>query len=71
MRTFANGAALCSRGLDVEGEEHDGAVRQIRYEVIVPACCDGRVQEGGSSLSSGGLHSVVITQLEREKRRVM
>jgi len=48
----------------VESEEHYGGVRQVREEVIVSTCCNGRVQEGSGPLSSGGLHPVVVTQLE-------
>lgn len=61
IKTFANGAGLRARGLDVESEEHYGAVSQVRNEVIVPTCCNGRVQEGSSPLSGGGLHPVVVT----------
>lgn len=45
----------------MESEEHYGAVGQVRNEVTVPTCCNGRVQEGSSPLSSGGLHPVVVT----------
>lgn len=61
IATFANGAAFCTRGLDVEGEEHYGAVGQERSEVCVPTCCNGGVQEGSSPLSIGGLYPVVVT----------
>lgn len=48
----------------MEGEEHDGAVGQVCDEVIVPTCCNGRVQEGSGSLGSGGLHPVVVPELK-------
>lgn len=47
----------------MEGEEHNGAVRQVSDEVVVPARCDGRIQEGGGALGGGGLHPVVVAQL--------
>lgn len=47
----------------MEGEEHDGAVGEVRDEVVVPAGCDGSVQEGGGALGGGSLHPVVVSQL--------
>lgn len=44
----------------MKGEEHDGAVTQVRNKVTVPTCCDGCIQEGSSPLGSGGLHLVVL-----------
>lgn len=61
ITTFANGAAFSTWGLDVESEEHYGAVAQVCYEVTVPTRCNGRVQEGCSPLSGGSLHPVVVT----------
>lgn len=55
----------------MEGEKHYGAVRQVCNEVIVPTCRNGRVQEGSSPLSSGGLHPVVVTQLEGGEKIVI
>lgn len=45
----------------MEGEEHYGCVGQIRDEVAVSTSCDGHVQQGSRSLSSGRLHPVVVT----------
>lgn len=53
----------------MEGEEHYGAVGQIRHEVVVPTRRDGRVQEGSSSLSGGRLHPVVVTELKEGKKK--
>lgn len=53
----------------MEGEEHYGAVRQVRHEVVVPTRRDGRVQEGRSSLSGGRLHTVVVTELKEGKKK--
>lgn len=50
----------------MEGEEHDGAVGEVRDEVVVPAGCDGSVQEGGGALGGGSLHPVVVSQLTGE-----
>lgn len=50
----------------MEGEEHDGAVREVRDEVVVSAGCDGSVQEGGGALGGGSLHPVVVSQLAGE-----
>lgn len=52
----------------MEGEEHYGAVRQVCDEVIMPTCCNGRIQERSSSLSSGGLHPVVVTELKGKEK---
>lgn len=70
MSTFADGAALRSRGLDVEGEEHYGAVRQVCDEVIVPTGRNGHIQEGSGALGSGGLHPVVVTELKGERENM-
>lgn len=53
----------------MEGEEHYGAVRQVRHKVVVPTRRDGRVQEGRSSLSGGRLHTVVVTELKEGKKK--
>lgn len=50
----------------MEGEEHDGAVREVRDKVVVLAGRDGGIQEGCSTLSSGSFYSVVVPQLKRE-----
>lgn len=50
----------------MEGEEHDGAVGEVRDEVVVSAGCDGGVQEGGGALGGGSLHPVVVSQLAGE-----
>lgn len=44
ISTFPNGAAFCTRGLDVESEEHYGAVGQEGSEICVPTRCNGGVQ---------------------------
>ena len=45
----------------MESEEHDGGVGQVSNEVTVPTRCYGRVQEGSCTLSSRGLHTIVVT----------
>lgn len=50
----------------MEGEEHDGAVREVRDEVVVLAGRNGCIQEGCGTLSSGSFYPVVVPQLKRE-----
>lgn len=67
--TFADGAALCAGGLDVESEEHNGAVGQWHNDVTMATCCNGSIQERGSPLCSGGLDPVEVTKLQGREEK--